>query len=148
MTEEKNRCENAAVQRRVERALEEIASGRADRLPDGRTNIDSDALYVNVFDSRPSKEAKVWEAHRRYIDVQYIISGGEDIGLAPLETLEPSGDYDAQNDVIVGSAQGELRHVAAGEYLVIRPDTAHCPGIFDGEHREGRKAVFKVLCAD
>ena len=39
-----------------------------------------------------------FEAHKKYIDIQFIISGRERIGYADIATLEPDTEYDAETD--------------------------------------------------
>ena len=56
--------------------------------PDGKYPIDGDAVYalVQSYATRPAAEKK-WESHRRYLDVQYVVSGRERITVAPIGAL-------------------------------------------------------------
>ena len=35
------------------------------------------------------------EAHREYLDVQYVLEGQDTIGWAPVDALTPVGEFDA-----------------------------------------------------
>ena len=52
-----------------------------DKLKEGRHDIDGDGLYALVVRGtcKPPSQAKL-ELHRKYIDVQFLISGCDNIG--------------------------------------------------------------------
>jgi len=59
-------------------------------LPKGRHELDGTNLYASVDEylSREPEDCRL-EAHRKYADIQYVISGQEQIGITPLaETVE------------------------------------------------------------
>ena len=60
----------------------------SDQFPLGRHEIDGDDVYAMVqsFATTPV-ETRKYEAHRQYIDVQYLITGREVIYWAPLPLL-------------------------------------------------------------
>lgn len=104
------------------------------KTPDGRQEIDGDRVYAIVqrYRSKPSTEAK-WEAHRRYLDVQYIAEGVERIGYAPLKDgLAVEHDYDSQKDYVLYRAQGDLLLVPAGSFAVFGPQDVHAPCLATG----------------
>ncbi len=49
----------------------------------GRHDLDGDDLFalVQEYTTRAADEC-VWEAHRRYIDVQFVVTGAERMGVA------------------------------------------------------------------
>ena len=128
--------------KRLRQVTELINSGKIDSFKDGRTDI-SDDIYVNVMEymTKPSSE---YEAHRNYIDVHYIIFGEENISITPVVNLKIIKSYDEVNDVIIGQATGELCNIRKGQYCVIMPGEAHCPGISSKSDSYVRKAVIKV----
>ena len=56
----------------------------------GRHDLDGDACFalVQTYESKPVEKA-LFEAHRKYIDVQFIHSGRETILWAPLAAMKP-----------------------------------------------------------
>ena len=68
-------------------------------LPCGRHEIDGDEVFANVQElvTVPAGE-KNYEAHRRYADIHYVISGTELIGIAPVGECEPVGEFSEADD--------------------------------------------------
>ena len=68
------------------------------KIEPGRYEIDGADLFVLIqhYDPKLREKAR-WEAHRKYIDVQYVLSGSELFGYAPLERLS-SVAYDEAKD--------------------------------------------------
>lgn len=54
-------------------------------------------FMVNVGTTVPAEGGKP-EAHREFIDVQYIVKGEELMGWADLSTLTPAGEFNSDND--------------------------------------------------
>jgi biofilm protein TabA len=124
---------------------------RADlaELPDGRVDIDGERVFA-VVQRYPSLEtgAPVFEAHRRYLDVQFVVSGQEIIGWTPLDRLRVTQEYDAAKDACLGTVPttdvtGVL--VRAGQLAVLYPEDAHAPKLAAGGAAQVVKIVVKVV---
>jgi len=112
-----------------------------------RYDIDGDNLYAPVSEylTKNEEDAK-YEAHRKYIDIQYIINGKELMGVAPLsqkkDILEP---YDSAKDIEFLTVTGGENYLALpGRFFIFFPEDAHRPGLKDGENSPVRKIVVKV----
>jgi YhcH/YjgK/YiaL family protein len=112
-----------------------------------RYEIDGGNVYAPVSEylSKNEQDAR-YEAHRKYIDIQYVISGRELIGIAPVssrnETLEP---YNEANDIeFMGVSNGENHQATPDRFFIFFPEDAHRPGQKDGENAMVRKIVVKV----
>ncbi len=101
------------------------------RLPDGRTEIDGDRVFALAQRYETEKSGALnFECHRKYIDIQVIVSGVEMIGWALVDRLEVTKPYDEAKDVCFG-------RVAAGAWTPVRlgscqlaafwPSDAHAP---------------------
>ena len=112
----------------------------------GRTEIEGDTLFAiaQEYETRP-REAGKWEAHRRYIDIQYLVEGEEAMGYAPLERLAVTQPYDAAKDCLLLQGEGSLVHLRAGEFAVFYPQDAHMPSLAIGTPSPVKKVVIKVL---
>lgn len=115
---------------------------------DGRHDIDGDAIYALVqrYQTRPQARPQL-EAHRRYIDIQFIVRGREVIHWAPLATLsEVTLPYDAAKDAGLFAATSRLVPVglAAGQFAILFPDDAHAPCCAWDDPEEVIKVVVKV----
>ena len=116
-----------------------------DDLPVGRYEI-CDGVYAmsQKVDLIPADQGK-WEAHEKYIDIQYIKTGAEGIGVAQTDTLTITVPYDAEKDICFGTGVGSICHVHAGEYLILWPHDAHMPMLqVEEQVLSAAKIVVKV----
>ena len=66
-------------------ALEFLAKPETAELPVGRYELDGDNIFVLIQDQTTAPvENKRAESHRNYIDIQYLFTGKEVQGYAPL----------------------------------------------------------------
>ena len=86
---------------RFEAAFDFIKKACAEKLPVGKYEIDGKNLYalVQEYDSKAPEAAK-FEAHKNYIDIQYIISGTENMQALDISDAIANTEYNAENDVI------------------------------------------------
>ena len=99
------------------------------------------------YEPRSRAEAQ-WEAHRKYFDIQYVATGRERMGYAPLDTLTQSKPYNPESDVVMLTGSGDFINAPQGALFILGPDDAHMPaiapepgGTFDSEVT---KVVVKV----
>ncbi len=119
-------------------------------LPPGKHQILGDAVYAMVMRS-PSRapEEGQFESHRDYIDIQYLVSGEEIIGLAPVEGLQVVTSYDAAKDIVFYAAPENYRRLVIhpAHFAVFFPEEAHLPMChYQGPH-DLHKVVVKVSLA-
>ena len=114
----------------------------------GRVDIDGDAVFANVqeYDTVPAEEKQL-EAHRRYYDVQFVVSGQELLQYAQLDGLPECQPFDEENDFGLYETPEQCTNVVlrAGDLAVLAPEDAHKPGCTLGfEPCHVRKIVVKV----
>ena len=123
-----------------------------DAMPAGRVSLDGERLYVGLdrYDARPAT-ACVLESHRRYIDVQLLLSGTEIIRVYDTSRLTVAQAYDAKRDVAFYEAGEDKSPVAAevvmtpGRACMLFLEDAHMPGVAVAGASSGVvKVVFKV----
>ena len=75
-----------------------------------------------------TKAPDVAEAHRKYMDIQYIVKGKEVMGWADLAACEPAGEFNEDKDV--GMYNGNFEYIIINEGIcyVAFPEDAHMPG--------------------
>jgi len=116
-------------------------------IPTGRYELDGKNVYVNVMEyvTRSISESPM-EAHREYIDIQYVISGVENIGLAKLQNTVNPTEYDSEKDILfMEPDKTETFHKAARTtFFVFFPDDAHRPYLTISEKSPIKKAVVKL----
>ncbi len=127
----------------IERALRFLRQDlRA--LPDGRADISGDKVFALIQQySTKAREAGFWEAHRKYIDVQYMVSGTELIGYAPIKAMQEQ-EYDPQRDLAKLTGQGNYIELTAGSFMILFPHDVHMPGIMQQQSTHVKKIVVKT----
>jgi len=132
----------------VAKGLEYIAANDIALLPAGRIEIEGDRMFVLVQDyTTVPAEQKRPEAHDRFIDIQYIASGEEEIGwCVRRENLSIAEDLRRDKDVIFYRDLNEETGLvlSAGMYAVFFPGDVHRPGCVHGKPQAVRKAVIKI----
>ena len=140
-----NRSVDAHVPPPVRQALEYLRATDMTAVAIGRHELDSDRLFaiVQEYVTRPALECP-WEAHRRYIDVQYVVHGAERIGHVPLARAGERAPYDPGRDVALYHPGTQFVTVTAGDMAIFGPDDVHSPGAAVDEPCAVRKVVVKV----
>ncbi len=99
-------------------------------LPIGKTVIDGERLFALTQEYAPKPAALLkYEAHRRYWDVQYVVSGVERMGWNTLARMTVSEPYDAERDVAFFRGSGDLVRVPVGTFAIFGPSDVHMPGV-------------------
>ena len=134
----------AGLSPRIARALEYLRQTDWQTTPVGKYEIDGSNLFalVQQYSTKPRAEGK-WEAHRKYIDVQYVAEGTERIGHAHLNRLVP-GQYDAGRDFLPLSGEGDYLTLASGDFMLLYPEDAHKPGLMVADPAVVKKVVVKI----
>ena len=122
---------NVLSEERVAKALAFLAREDLAGLEGGRHEICGDEVFANVQEivTVPADE-KDYEAHRRYADIHYVISGTELIGVAPVGECAPVGEFSEADDFGLFAPGGRESWVVVrpGELVVTPPCAAHKPG--------------------
>ena len=125
-----------------------IRKFEAQNLPDGAYEIDGERVFANIQSYRtgPQTPESRFEAHKKYIDVQYIVSGIEKIRWAKLGDLTQVEErYSKGQDIAFYTGDSRFDFVLTkGTFLMLYPQDAHMPGISDEKDVNVRKIVFKI----
>lgn len=115
--------------------------------PDGREDLEGELLYAMIqgYRTRAPRDCR-FEAHREYIDIQYVFEGAEGMGWAPVDELDVDEEYDPQGDVGFFRTPVNSTTIAVrpGWFALFHPSDAHAPGIRLPESESVRKVVVKV----
>jgi YhcH/YjgK/YiaL family protein len=143
-----DRLENLAVYLplggRLARALRLLQTRDFSGLACGRHPLEGDDIFalVNEYPLKPRAEGRL-EAHRKHIDIQYLLCGGETMGYAPLQEQPPLAAYDAAADLIFYAGDASMLSVEQGMFAIFYPGDLHMPGLGSPAARV-RKVVLKV----
>jgi YhcH/YjgK/YiaL family protein len=135
----------------LRKAFEIIKDKALSQKADGRYEVDGDKLYyiVQRYTTKPVEECKL-EAHKKYIDVQFVVSGQEIIYHTPLNGLKIETPYDASKDVAFYKAPASITAVnlAPGMFCILFPQDAHIPCCRVNGPSNVHKVVVKVKLDD
>ena len=115
----------------------------------GKYPIDGDNVFASVTED-PSKDFDKtnWESHKKYIDLQCVITGDEKMGKWPVaEVTSVTKPYDETKDVANYTAPGKFYVIPAGTFIIFFPGEAHRPNITPGGNKVVKKIVIKVRAA-
>jgi YhcH/YjgK/YiaL family protein len=131
---------------RMKKALEYLENTDLDELQPGKYNIDNDEIYVMVseYDTKAVEDA-LWEAHKNYIDIQYMVKGSEKMGYTNVDNIEITIEYNTEKDILFGTAKGDFVTVEQGMFIVFAPQDGHMPSISVENPERVKKVVVKVL---
>lgn len=115
-------------------------------LEKGKYEIDGTDIFaiVNEYDTI-STDGEQMESHRKYIDVQYIVSGEELIGHDFLKEQVPSKAYEEETDfMLYGAPPGFYSKLEQGMFAVFFPTDLHMPNIKVKDPAPVKKVVIKI----
>ena len=132
----------------IQKAIRFAAETDFEQMEDGRIVIDGDNMFANLFHLTAKAPEEVRpEMHKKYVDVQFWISGEEFCGVAPYEGGSTCVEAREEEDLyFYNHAENEtLLRAKKGCYAVFFPNDIHRPGIWIEERPiHYRKVVVKV----
>jgi YhcH/YjgK/YiaL family protein len=139
-----------AVHKRLSTAFDYLKKTDLSKVDPGTYEIEGRKVYAMVqqYETKPMEKGR-WEAHRRYIDVQYVHQGEERFGYANLRELKP-GNYDDAKDFLSleGGGKGDFFLVRQGTFVILFPQDGHMPGMAVHTPQPVKKFVVKVALGD
>lgn len=134
----------AALHHRFPRAFEFLRGTNLKALAPGRYPIDGENL-IAIVEAVPgrSRIAAKLECHRKYIDIQLVLDGIDEMGWKPLhECRVPLGDFNAEKDIqFFRDTPASWVITPPGAFCIFFPEDAHAPLVGTGEIR---KVIVKV----
>ncbi|MGV8095445.1 MAG: YhcH/YjgK/YiaL family protein [Mangrovibacterium sp.] len=126
-------------------ALQYLIETDFSKLESGRYIIDGDKLFaiVQEYDTK-TLEKSVLEAHKEYIDIQFMIEGEECIGYEPMKDQEIEVPYNEKDDYWLFRGNPVLLKYTKGMFCILFPKDLHMPRVISGKSMPVRKVVMKV----
>ena len=117
-------------------------------VPAGTVQIDGDRVFAMIqeYNTKPRAQG-FWESHRKYIDIQYVVSGVEQMGYVNIAQVS-NGAYDADKDLIMHEGSGSFILLPAGMFTLLFPNDVHMPQIAVDNPHPVKKVVVKVAVED
>ncbi|MGA8148382.1 MAG: YhcH/YjgK/YiaL family protein [Gallionellaceae bacterium] len=134
----------AALHPLFPRAFDYIRDTDLYALAPGRYPIVGDDLFAIVehVPGRTRAAAKL-ECHRKYIDIQLVLEGIDEMGWKPLaDCHNPVSDYSAEKDIrFFHDAPAAWIATPPDAFCIFFPEDAHAPLVGAGRIR---KVIFKI----
>lgn len=130
----------------LQKGLDWLRKTDLENLADGKYLIDGERIFANV-QSYETKITAPFEAHKKYIDIQYMIKGEEKIGVVDYDVCTTVEQYNSQKDIEFLDCSENVNYctLKEGEFLILYPDDAHQPSLAIDNPAFVKKAVVKVL---
>jgi YhcH/YjgK/YiaL family protein len=116
----------------------------------GRIELVPDALYAihSEYETRDLPGEKM-EAHKKFLDIQLIVSGKERMGIALLKDQQIAQPYSDEKDFHLFQEEPDFfLSITAGEFTVFFPSDLHMPNISTGQKGKVKKVVMKVRVSE
>jgi YhcH/YjgK/YiaL family protein len=114
----------------------------------GRTEIPGGDIYYNHFTYTTAliSQASLFEAHERYLDLHIVLSGCEQVALAPVESLdEAEVRADEDSTMYLGTPEYSVT-LDQNRFLLVFPGEGHLPKLSDRVPMNIDKLVLKIPC--
>lgn len=111
----------------------------------GKYEIDGTNVYamVSEYESKAHQDCRL-EAHQVYADIQFIVSGKEAIGYAPLKNQEITTEYNSEKDIVFFAGETVQLIMEPGMFAVFYPQDVHRPCMQINGPEKVKKVVVKV----
>lgn len=100
-------------------------------------------IMVQEGVTHPLEGAKL-EAHREFLDIQYVLEGSEVCGWAPTDAVELLGEFDTDRDVGFYTGPSTPITMTPGMCYILYPEDAHAPCAHLEAPTEYKKMVVKL----
>ncbi|MCL5069800.1 MAG: YhcH/YjgK/YiaL family protein [Actinobacteria bacterium] len=139
--------------KRILKAVSLIESLNFSGLPDNVFEIEGKNFYyiLSSYQTTSDIKGKPAEAHRKYLDLQYMIYGKEKIGFADYSNIKKiHSEYDPEKDnELIDSVDNEYFFTLnQNHYAIFFPEDIHRPGISIDNPVNIRKVIFKFSIDD
>lgn len=131
----------------VKRAIEFIKSRDFINISAGELVIEGKDIFARVLDMTLKGADEVFpETHKKYIDVQYWVTGHELVGFVPDTGSFNIEKQDSEHDIYFwGKLEDEVFLPAGpGSIMIFFPGDIHRPGVIAGNGDHCRKIVVKI----
>lgn len=145
----KDSCRYTGLSGRIAEALQWLQTIDLKVLQEGKNPVKGEEIFCNVcvYNTMTEKD-RVWEGHRKYIDIHFMIDGEEIMHISPACTMSIKQEYNEETDFIEFEGKEQQRIVLQkGMFLLAFPEDIHRTAlqVQPGLPRPVRKGIVKVL---
>ena len=125
----------AALHNNFTKAFQFLHGDDLATLEEGKYDIDGDNVFAIVAkDQGRKKDEAQLEIHNKYIDIQMVLEGVDEMGWkARSACTDMVDEYDAENDIqFIADAPTSWATTEPGHFAIFFPEDAHLPLIAKG----------------
>ena len=102
-------------------------------------------VIVSEYETKPFND-NGYEAHRRYIDIQFVARGAEKVCCLPLDQLSETKPYNVDADAAFYASNNQPLEMGIGNgyFAIFFPQDGHMPCLCIGKTELVKKIVIKV----
>ena len=101
-------------------------------------------LFATVYEKDTRQlDTVALESHKKYIDLQYCISGGERMAWAHIQELNPA-ESDPEHDNYFYTGKSTALSIRPGMFYIMVPSDGHKAGCHNEFPKHYRKVVVKI----
>lgn len=133
--------------RHWDQAFHFLKSANLKELPLGKQELEGEHLFVIVQEYYGKlKSDALYESHKKYIDIQYVIEGEELMGLTTLDKVTVKEPYSDEKDIAFYDFEGgDYLKATPENFFLFFPEDVHRPSITTGDSVQIKKIVVKIL---
>lgn len=135
-----------SLNRFFEQAFQYLTTTNFEAMTLGKVTLIPDQLYaiISEYDTI-LPEGQLSEAHEKFIDIQYLVTGVEQIGVSFITNCHKQASYDVENDVTLFDNPPSFYAVLHPyQFMILFPTDVHLPNISHQKVNKVRKVVMKV----
>lgn len=130
---------------RINKAFNFLANTDLKTLEPGKYKVEGDSIFaiVNEYQTKAAEACEI-ESHKRYLDIQYMVSGTELFGWLALKDQVPVKEYNEQDDFVLYNETFSYIKLNEGSFIIFYPTDIHQPEVQDEVPSLVKKVVMKV----
>lgn len=127
------------------KVLDFINSHNLSNIEIGKVDVGEGVYAVISEYATDDIKNKFIECHKKYIDIQIVIDGVEQIGICDKNECKIIEEYNKDKDLEKLEGKIDLITLKNGRFVIFFPQDGHAPGLKAGNSESRvKKAVFKV----
>jgi YhcH/YjgK/YiaL family protein len=129
---------------KLKTAFEYLALHDLANQPEAKLELAPNSVTIQIVEQSTRSQA-LWESHRKYLDIHFLIRGEEKIGYAFPEDLTIQEPYSESRDLAFFKGLGQYATLRPGYFAIFYPGEAHMPLLSVHGEKPIKKAIVKVL---
>jgi YhcH/YjgK/YiaL family protein len=146
-----DKIENASlysgISEQIAKALQILGSKEISTAAEGKHEVEGSKLFylVQKYSTKPRNEGQL-EAHKKYIDIQYVLDGQESIFVENLSACKLASAYNENDEAAIYDVPKSFSdiYLSKGMFCILFPQDGHLPCRTAVSESKVHKIVFKV----